>query len=77
MIAGRAIILRAAIILEELWEKYDKWLSESTVPIPRFGSEQLSSLLRQSPFSTFLMKHHINGRIDLSDFPQWNLSFRR
>ena len=43
---------------------------------PLFGSEQLSSLLRESPFSAFLMTQHIKGHIDFSDYPKWNLKFQ-
>ena len=75
VIAGRAIILRAAIILQNLWEKYDKWLLFGIVTL-LFGSEQMSSLLRESPFSAFLTKQHIKGHTGFSDLPKWNLKFQ-
>ena len=55
VMAGAAIVDKAASILEELWEKYDKWLNESVVVPPPAGSERLSTLFREKPYSTFMI----------------------
>ena len=62
VIAGAAIIDKVATIFEELWEKYDKWLSEHVVVPPPSGSDQLSTRFRESPISTFLMKQKTDHR---------------
>ena len=83
VIAGRTIILEAACILLKRWEKYDNYQLArsrcgSMIMTPLFGHEELSSQLRISPYSTFLMKQHIinSSLLDFSDFPKWNPMFQ-
>ena len=84
VIAGRTFILKAALILLDIWEKCDNYQlarsrCNSMIMTPLFSHEELSSQLRTSPYSTFLMKQHIinSSLLDFSAFPSGTRHFRQ